>query len=173
MQKGGLLATPYQRPHPYRPTLQSLTILIPCHVNGNHWVALIRRIQNHRIYFYYSDDLNHSPTEHALRHLLQTSTDKEFYPDDAIWIKCHSLTYRPHSNECGPRTLLALTVLGLHQEPNECSLLPFMTSNLAQILRPWVASSILSGDIQIPTLPEEVRSTNTSYAQSTPYSLIR
>jgi len=147
---------PDRRPRSYRPTLQSPIILIPCHVHGNHWVALIRRIQNNRVHFYYSDDMNHPPTEHALRHLLQTSTDKAFYPDNAKWIKCHSLTYRPHSNECGPRTLFALTVLGLHQEPNMHSLMPFMTSNLAQILRTWVASSILSGEVHVPTLPDSI-----------------
>jgi hypothetical protein len=164
---------PDRRPRSYRPTLQSPIILIPCHVHGNHWVALIRRTQNNKVHFYYSDDMNHPPTEHALRHLLQTSTDKAFYPDNAKWIKCHSLTYRPHSNECGPRTLFALTVLGLHQEPNMHSLMPFMTSNLAQILRTWVASSILSGEVHVPTLPDSIEIIRTDYGHSTPYNLIQ
>jgi hypothetical protein len=162
-----------RRPCSYRPTLQSPVILIPCHVHGNHWVALIRRIQNNRVHFYYSDDMNHPPTEQALKHLLQTSTDNTFYPDNAKWIKCHSLTYRPHSNECGPRTLLALAVLGLHHNPTEYSLMPFMTSNLAQILRTWVASSILSGEVHVPTLPDSIEIIRTAYGHSTPYSLIQ
>jgi hypothetical protein len=128
---------------PDHPMLSEPTILIPCHVNGNHWVALVQRMLHGRIYFLYSDDMNHPPTEYKLKQLFETTASKEFYPTNAIWINCKSTTFNPHSNECGPWTLLALTVLGLHPAPDTHSLLPFMAGNLARILQTWVASSIL------------------------------
>jgi len=156
---------------PDHPMLSEPTILIPCHVNGNHWVALVRRILHGRIYFLYSDDMNHLPTEYKLKQLIETTASKEFYPTNAIWINCKSTTFRPHSNECGPRTLLALTVLGLHPAPDTLSLLPFMAGNLAQILQTWAASSILSGKIPIPDLVFP-RYAYQAAGQSTPFSLI-
>jgi hypothetical protein len=48
-----------------------------------------------------------------------------------------------------------------------------MTSNLAQILRTWVASSILSGEVHVPTLPDSIEIIRTDYGHSTPYNLIQ
>jgi hypothetical protein len=129
---------------PSKPKLTSDTILIPCHIQGAHWVGMVRRIINGRVTFLYADDLN-LPT-------AETYTSPEFYPQNSIWINCTSISYRPHSNECGPRTLLALTILGIHPNPTKNILLPFMTGNLAQITRTWVAATLVTGIVNIPSL---------------------
>lgn len=69
-------------------------------------------------------------TEASVKHTLSTGNDA-FYPASTIWINCYNLTYQPHSNECGPRTLLALTIQALHQQPHNTMLLPYLHSNLA------------------------------------------
>jgi hypothetical protein len=73
-----------------------------------------------------------------------------------MWIHCKSVTFQPHSNECGPQTLFALAVMALHHNPSEDILIPFMSPNLAQILRTWVGASLLLGKVNIPdwTTPE-------------------
>jgi hypothetical protein len=119
--------------------------MIPCHVHGNHWVAVTRRIINDKIFFFYADDMNNTPTEGLIKEQLQSFTNNEFYPPDATWVRCHNTTYHPHSNECGPRTLFALTIMGLHPNPNENMLLPYMSGNLAQLSRYWVAATIVLG----------------------------
>jgi hypothetical protein len=126
-------------------------ILIPCHVNGIHWVDPVRRVIRNRVHFFYADDLNHHDTEQNIKQLLTNHADRRFYPTDAIWVSCPSVTYSPHSNKCGPRTLFALMVLALHPTPSARMLLPFMTSNLAQILRTWVSFGLLQGNVIIPT----------------------
>ena len=125
----------------HKPHLKFSSILIPFHVGGCHWVALVRRIIRGRVHFFYSDDMDHHPTEQALRNLLSSYADPTFYPSNAKWVECHSTFYTPYSNECGPRTLLALLVMGLHPAPNEKILLSFMSRNLAQTLRIWIASN--------------------------------
>jgi len=133
------------------PLLHStLPILIPCHVNGAHWVGVVRRMLNGKVVFLYADDLNHDSTENNLRSLLQAYAPLEFYPQDAIWLNCKSITYRPHSNECGPRTLFALTAMALHPSPTQQLLMPYMSPNIAQILRTWVGTSLLSGKVNTP-----------------------
>jgi hypothetical protein len=104
---------------PSKPKLTSDTILIPCHIHGAHWVGMVRRIINGRVTFLYADDLNLPTAETQIRHLIQTYTSPEFYPQNSIWINCTSISYRPHSNECGPQTLLALTILGIHPNPRK------------------------------------------------------
>jgi len=118
------------------PSLASNTpILIPCHVNGAHWVGVVRRVYQDTVYFMYADDLNLPHTEQQIRRLLQTYSSPAFYPQGSIWLHCKSVTYQPHSNECGPRTLFALAAMALHPTPTEDLLLSFMHPNLAQILR--------------------------------------
>jgi hypothetical protein len=60
-----------------------------------------------------------------------------------------SFTYRPHSNECGPRTLLALAVTVCHPDPSASILLPYMDENIAQMSRWRIASSILQERIDL------------------------
>lgn len=43
--------------------------------------------------------------------------------------------------------------MGLHPDPSENMLLPFMTNNIAQITRTWIAESLLSGTVPFPTFP--------------------
>jgi len=125
--------------------LDSPTILILIHVNGNHWVAVARRIINNQVFFFYADDLNQNSTEREIKHNLSAQkTSMEFYPSHSKWIKCTSYTYQPHYNECGLRTLLALTAMGLYPSPHSSMLLPFMHNALAQFLRWWVGSMILN-----------------------------
>ena len=151
-------------------SLNSPSILIPCHVQGMHWVGVVRWIIGHQVYFYYADDLNHDLTELQLKQLFELYTDNSFYPSDSIWVKCDSITYRPHSNECGPRTLFALMILGLHPLPTHNTLLPYMTGNLAQIVRTWIAASLLTGRVILPTLDQQNGSSLSS--RSTPYYLL-
>jgi hypothetical protein len=140
-------------PSPSKPSLQSDKILIPCHVQGIHWVGVVRRIIKNQVWFLYADDLNQQAVEADLKYNLSTYADPAFYPRDAIWLNCKNITFRPHSNECGPRTLLALAVMSLHPDPDEHILLPLMHGNLAQITRTWIAESLLLGVVHIPDLP--------------------
>jgi len=88
---------------PSQPQIDStLPILIPCHVHGSHWVGIVRRVLNRTVHFFYADDLNLNNIENALQTFLFTHSDRRFYPANAIWTHCNSITYRPHSNECGP-----------------------------------------------------------------------
>lgn len=48
----------------------SRPILIPCHVNGAHWVGMVRRVIANKVYFLYADDLNSASTENRMKHLL-------------------------------------------------------------------------------------------------------
>jgi hypothetical protein len=82
-------------------------------------------------------------TEVSIRTLLATKTSRDFYPATAQWIHCRNFTYRPHSNECGPRSLLAATILALHPAPYSNILLPWMHNNLAQIARTWIGGQIM------------------------------
>ena len=145
---------------------------IPCFIHGCHWVAAVRREIQGKIIFFYSDDLNDNSTELIVKNLLQ-NTNKDFYPDNAEWINCGSITYLPHFNECGPRTAFALTVLMIHPSPHKDMLMKFMHPNLSQILRTWMASAILSGEVYFPPLdpPTSNQSTKVT-SKSNPSSLI-
>jgi hypothetical protein len=158
----------------YLPTMNSKRpILIPCHVNGAHWVALVRRVINQRVYFLYADDLNHPSTEQHLKDLLLAHAAPEFYPENTIWLHCKSVTFRPHSNECGPRTLFALTTMALHPNPSPNILLPYMSPNLAQILRTWIGSVLLSGGATLPpwVTPSITAAATSLQQQSRPFYL--
>jgi hypothetical protein len=105
-----------------------------------------------------------------MKDLLQTYAPLEFYPHDAIWLTCRSIMYQPHSNECGPRTLFALTMMALHPQLTRDLLLSFMDSNLAQILRTWVASVIITGKATLPVwrLANSSPNTNNQHGISNP-----
>jgi hypothetical protein len=163
----------------YRPNLQGEPcIIIPIHIQGFHWVALVRREINNRVYFLYHDDMNNTNVEHDIKRTLQNHTCPEFYPSSTTWITCQGYYYIPHSNECGPRTLLALHVMATHTNPHKHILLPFMHPNIAQISRTWIASSLISGTlIKIPS--NHLSDTTTPSRQltsltmtSVPYDLI-
>jgi hypothetical protein len=120
-------------------------IAIPIFINDCHWVAVCHRKINNRVTFFHADDMCNPITERKVKHLLSTElTDDTFHPLNGEWITCFNIYYRPHSNECGPRTLLALTVMMLHPQPHKDMLLQYMHQNLAQGARCWVASSILT-----------------------------
>jgi hypothetical protein len=130
----------------YCPRLQGEpSIAIPCFVNNNHWVGLVRREVKGQVIFLYVDDLNNRNTERRVKHSITTKTDRQFCPTSARWIVCKNYTYHPHSNECGPRMLIAMAVLMTHPSPHEGILLPYMHPNLAQIARTFVAASLLTG----------------------------
>jgi hypothetical protein len=121
-------------------------ILIPAFIHNNHWAAIVCREIRDRVLFLYSDDLNDPNTEGVLRTLITDRTDPNFCPSNAIWMHCKCTTYHPHSNECGPRAILALSILALHPQPYPEMLLPLMDENLAQITRTWIATSLVSGN---------------------------
>jgi hypothetical protein len=118
-----------------RPDLiKDLGIAIPVHIDGNHWIAVTRRNFNGRIIFFYADDLNNQRYEQRVNQILSTeNTSPLVRPENSQWINCSNFTYCPHSNECGPRTLLALYIMLSHPSPNQTMLLPYMSPNLAQI----------------------------------------
>jgi len=126
-----------------KPTLSAEIILIPFFIHASHWVAIVRRLIDGKVHFFYSDDLNSTNTYESIRSLFTTSTPEIFHPHDSTWVKIHAFTYVPHSNECGPRALLALLTIATHPSPHENILLPFMHGNLAQICRWWLAKAIL------------------------------
>jgi Ulp1 family protease len=85
-----------------KPSINSDNIVIPIHIHGCHWVALARHIIGSRTFFLYAYDLNSASTFDTIKSIYTTSTTSTcFHPNDAFWIKCHSFTYHPHSNECG------------------------------------------------------------------------
>ncbi len=127
-----------------KPLINSPIIIIPIHLNQSHWVILSRRIIGDRTYFLYADDLNSPNNEDTVRNIYSTKTTSQFYPHSAIWVHCTSYTYHPHSNECGPRSLLAATIMALHPNPSRDIILPYMHPNISEISRWWVASCILS-----------------------------
>jgi len=126
-------------------------IVIPCHVGSCHWVAVPRREINNKVVYLYADDMNHTSTEALIKRTL-FSCDREFYPVHSKWISCVNYTFSPHSNECGIRTLLALSIFALHPNPTEHCLLPYMHHNLAQIGRAWIALAIMHSNIPYPPL---------------------
>jgi hypothetical protein len=154
----------------YRPhTTGEPTIFIPCFINNNHWTALVRRELNGRVLFLYADDMNCPSTEASIQRTFHQQTDPSFYPPATEWITCHTTTYSPHSNECGPRTLLARSIMALHPSPSSSILLPYMHHNLAQITRAWASITLLKG---IPILPPIASSNSHTLAEQAARSII-
>jgi len=134
-----------------RPSLNHPNIVIPLHINGNHWVALGRRIIDETVHLFYADDLNQRNVEENIRQQLQSIPG--FIPPSAKWVSCLNYTYTPHSNECGPRTILALAVIMSHPYPTQDILLPYMNPNLAMQARAWMSHLLLQGTS--PLLPHQ------------------
>jgi len=130
-----------------KPLLASPIIVIPIHLNQSHCVILTRWVIGNCTYFLYADDLNSVNNEDTIRNLYSTKSSSQFYPQSATWAHCTSYTYHPHSIECGPRSLLAATIMSIHPNPSQNIILPYMHSNISKISRWWVAFSILSRGI--------------------------
>jgi len=134
----------------FKPSLQASTIIIPIRINNSHWIALTRRIINGITYFLYADDLNNENYFKYLKGIYSSSfTSHEFHLADSIWLNCVTFTYHPHSNECGPRSLVAATIMAVHPNPSIEMIIPFMHPNISQISRWWVAKSILVSTVNI------------------------
>ncbi len=145
----------------YKPSMSGEdAIAIPCYVNNCHWVSVVRREIGRQVIFCYLDDLNCLETEESIRTLLSQNTCPRFYPSYARWINCKSYTYRPHSNECGPRMLFETMIMLNHQNPHENILLPYMHPNLAQLSRVWIAQTILTGEPTFPCEPQTMSPNN-------------
>jgi hypothetical protein len=137
-----------------KPTLDTPIITIPIHIHGSHWVTLTCRRLNSSVIFFYSDDMNSAHTEdHIKNHFSAACTSNAFHPVNSLWIDCNSFSYFPHSNECGPRSLLALSVMALHPSLSTNSLLPLMHFNIAQICWWWVAAILISDSSLLSSLP--------------------
>ena len=119
------------------------------------------------VFFLYADDLNCPSTERFIKHTYSTvNTNISFHPVNARLIHCVSNTYFPHSNECAPRTMLALTTFPLHPRPFRTVLLPLMHPNLAMILCYWTAKTILNKEFIL--MPFHPICLLTSYADTCP-----
>jgi hypothetical protein len=86
-------------------------------------------------------------TEHQICELITKQTCDRFCPQSAEWIVCQNYTYSPHSNECGPRMLITMSVMMTQPSPNKVILLPYMHPTIAQIARMFVAATLLTGKI--------------------------
>jgi hypothetical protein len=79
-------------------------LIIPCFVDGCHWVTVVCREVRGQVMFFFADDLNSPRTAQDIKQLLSTeNTSNVFSPPGSQWIVCKNYTYTPHSNECGPR----------------------------------------------------------------------
>jgi len=128
-----------------RSSLSHHSIAFPIYINNNHWVALCRKIIDGKTYFLYSDDLQNAKTERDVKKLLITNASNKLYPNNSTWISCKTSTSTRHSNECGPRTILALAIMMSHPRPSFTILLPYMGPNLAQTARYWMGTLLLTG----------------------------
>jgi hypothetical protein len=137
-------------------------------------VGLHRINNNGIITFYYADDLNHPSTEREVKHVISQNTPQEFYPTSAIWISCKTPNFSPNSNECGPRTILALAILSQHPNPHAGALGPYLHNHLAQVCCEWMGMIILTGKVHLlPPSPETtVQSTPKRTIHYTPKSTI-
>jgi hypothetical protein len=147
------LRTSKQENQNHKPSLLDPAIIFPCHIHSCHWVAVTQRVIAGSVYFLYADDMNQPNTEKIIRQTLSTSST-DFYPKGTTWINCCNYTYLPHSNECGIRTLLALTIQALHPYPYHQILLPYMHENLAQIGRTWIALTLLCGSLSMTPIQQ-------------------
>ena len=152
-----------------RPSLDHCNIAIPIHVNGTHWLALCRRRIDGVTYFFYADDLNQSSTEQNIRAHL--STVPGLVPKDSVWINCDNYTYYPHSNECGPRTILVLAIFISHPSPS-CTMLTQYMNPMAMQSRTWMSHLLLTGSSSLIPPQSNSPPLQTKIAQSTPYDLV-
>jgi hypothetical protein len=80
-----------------------------------------------------------------------------FCPSGSKRVSCQNTTYQPHSNECGPRTMLALTVMMSHPQPHCQMLMRYIYPDLAVQSRVWMGMCIITGTA--PVLPTHLEST--------------
>jgi hypothetical protein len=81
--------------------------------------------------------------------------------------------YTASSCECGPRALLALTMMALHPNADSIILFPLMHPNLAQISRTWVAKTIITKHLDIYPFPNSQTNPPIPFrGQSCPTSVI-
>jgi len=159
------------------PSIDSPDILIPIHIDGCRWVALNHRWINNITYFFYADDMNSPKTEDTIKHHFSThSTSVEFNPHNSICVNCTNYTYHPHSNECGPRSLLALSIFGTHPSPTRNMFIPFMHPNIAQISRWWIAASLIRNVFDhaplLDVIPTPNISTTSLHMESSPAQIV-
>jgi hypothetical protein len=110
--------------------------------------------------------MNQPNTEKIIRQTLSNS-NVDFYPHGTTWVSCCNYTYLPHSNKCGARTLLALTIQALHPSPHHYILLPYMHENLAQIGRTWIALTLLCGSLSMTPIQQIISQQITSITPQT------
>jgi hypothetical protein len=152
-------------------------IILPCFIDRCHWVTVVWREVNSQVLFLYADDLNQPVTEQNIKQLLSHNTSSDFYPSTTKWVNCINYTYRPYSNQCGPRSLLAATILALHPDSSSTILLPAMHPNVVQILRSWLCCQILNQEIDTQAIKALLQislpSTDQRTATSIPADLIQ
>jgi len=123
-----------------KPTLSSPIILIPVHIHGCHWIALMRHIINDRVHFYYADDmLSPHASSCICERFSQSKTSSDFHPNNARWVCCSGIEFSPHSNKYGPLTLLSLTIMTTHPSPHGHMIIPWLHPNITLISR-WLVT---------------------------------
>ena len=108
----------------------------------------------------------------ALKKLLQTGTSTEFYPPNSRWVSCRTPIFRPHSNECGPRTMLALAVMISHPAPHLTILHTYISSNLVQHSCHWMCIVLLMGIVPLLEQNEVTQANHPPVIESIPAMLI-
>lgn len=159
---------------PNRPSYMDSSILT-LHINGNHWAALNKRLLGNRVQFFYADDLNSPTIENQACQAIYNNTSTHFCPPDALWITCDTPKFQPHSNECGPHTILALAVLASYHTPHSSVLQQYITHSLAQLSRTWMGLLLTIGTVHLlPPTPETPDQwSQITVIQSRPNSLIK
>jgi hypothetical protein len=110
-------------------------IMIPAFVDGNYWVSIVKQENSTgNVLFYYADDMNYPHTmEKMWKLVMEAPCANTFRPHNAEWHVCRVTTYDPLTMECGPRTLLHLTVMAYHTHPSVNMLSPLMHPNSANL----------------------------------------
>ena len=91
--------------------------LAPTCRENDHTINLIN--------FYKQEERSKKRLKYSQR-ILSAITSRPFCPTNSVWTNCKNYTYRPHSNECGPRTILALAIMISNSTINQDLLLRYM-----------------------------------------------
>lgn len=140
--------------------VRQTVIIIPTRFNDSHWITLVLWELDNRVLFLYADGMNNQNSKQELKDFMTKWTNVKFCTPNAEWINCKNTFYTPHSNECGPQTLLSIHIMATHPNPDSNILLHLMHQNLSQISRVWIPISIVTEKIHDTTFINHSRAQN-------------